>query len=145
VPLGVAVDDGLARSLFRVLVNEDTAFMPWSALLFVNDFTPDQSTVLADLVEPSWPGYARVSLTPGDWQPVTLSGHQASSQWGAAPIQWTNAGGVAVTVYGYAIYDPAFGQLKLAQRFDPSDVRSIDPGAVVKVVPVYSAGSPCVV
>lgn len=138
MPNGICPDDGLSRTLFRILVNPDTELVPWSALLFTNDYTPDESTVLADLTEPTFAGYSRRSVDPATWTAPALVGHYAKSSWGSVPLEWTNGGAVDVTVYGYALYDSLFSRLVLVERFDPDDIRAVAPGDTIKVLPVFS-------
>lgn len=135
---GICPDEGLERRLLRLLVNADTEFQPWSALLFVNDFTPDESTTLADLEEPTWLAYSRRSLQADQWQLLGVTANEANAQWGESPIQWDNDSGPDETVYGYAIYDSLLSQLVLVQRFDPSDIREIETGHGIGVLPKFS-------
>jgi len=135
---GIVPNQGLTRALYRILVNEDTLMTPWQMLLFVNDVTPDEDTVLADLVEPGWLGYSRRTLLAGGWTTPVVAGVYAKSTYGVDPIVFTNTTLPAVTNYGWAIYDPLLSELRLVQRFDPGDIREITVGGAVKVLPGFT-------
>lgn len=144
MPDGVVPNEGLSRGLVWTLVNPDTQLMAWELVLYVNDLTPGADTVFADLVEPSWPEYVRVPLTPADWGVPVLDGDQMVSTWGVNPVEFHNASGATETVYGLGYYDPAFGVLRYAQRFDAGDTRPVAAGESVFVVPRFSRrGIPC--
>lgn len=135
---GICPDEGLERRLLRLLVNADTEFQPWSCLLFVNDFTPDVTTTLADLDEPTWLSYARKSLQADQWVMLGVTDSEANAQYGEEPLYWENDSGPDETVYGYAIYDSMLSQLVLVQRFDPDDIREIETGQQIGVLPKFS-------
>ena len=128
MPAGVFVDEGLGRGLKWLLDNPDTALVEWELLLFVNDFEPDEDTVLADLVEPTWGNYARVVLDPAAWTAPFLEDHVVRSDWGTEPTAFLNDGGPTQTPHGFAMYDPGNGVLVYAERFDPGDIAPVPDG-----------------
>lgn len=138
MPDGLIPDEGLARGLSWTLDNADTQLSAWELLLFVNDFTPDEGVTLADLVEPSWPEYARAALVPAQWSAPVVADHVAESVWGSAPVEFTNGTGATETVYGCAYYDPLLNVLRYAQRFDDGDIRPIAAGDGVSVIPRFT-------
>jgi hypothetical protein len=137
---GIVPDEGLSRETFRVLNNEDTQFSAWVLLLWVNDYTPDASTTLANLVEASFAGYSRRTLTADSWSVPTVAAHVATSTF-AVPQTWTNGSGANVTVFGMAYYDLAFAVLRYVQRFDAPDIVAVVPGGTITVTPKFSAVS----
>ncbi len=141
MPNAIIPDEGLPRGLTWTLDNDDTQLDAWQLMLFVNDFVPDADTVYADLIEPSWTSYARVTLTPGDWSAPVVTDHIATSEWGTDPVEFVNAASATETVYGCAMFDPLFGVLRQVQRFDPGDIRPIAAGQSVFTVPQYSRRS----
>lgn len=144
MPEGIIPDEGLARGLEWTLVNGDTQTIAWELLLFVNDITPDADTVLADLVEPSWPGYSRFPIAPQGWELAAVVEHVALATWGTDPVQFVNSVGPTETVYGCGYVDPAFGVLRFVQRFDAGDIRPIAAGESVQIVPRFTRrGLPC--
>ena len=138
MPDGLVPDAGLARGLTWTLDNPDTQLDAWQLLVWVNDLVPDAGTTLADLVEPSWSGYARVGLTPAQWSVPVVTDHVAESVWGTGPVEFANASGPTETVYGCAMYDPLFNVLRFVQRFDAGDVRPIAAGESVFVIPRFT-------
>lgn len=84
--------------------------------LFVNNYTPDDTTVLANLTEMSTHGYADKTLTKTSWVTVAGStGQPASSTY--ALQTWTFTAAAAVTVYGYFITDVTSGLLLWVELF----------------------------
>lgn len=143
MPDGLVPDEGLARGLEWTLNNGDTQLDAWQLMLFVNDLTPDEDTVLADLVEPSWPGYARYAMVPASWSAPVIAGHVAESVWGQDPVTFTNATGATETVYGCGYFDPLFSVLRFVQRFDVGDIRPIAAGESVQVIPRFTRRGLC--
>ena len=138
MPNGIVPDESLAECLSSILNSAAALLIPWEALLFVNDFTPTGAVTLADLVEPSWASYTRRTLTPEQWSaPTTFDGY-ARSQWSLDPVEFPNAASAAETVYGYAIFDPGLNLLRHCERFDPDDIRLIEAGGSVRLVPRVS-------
>lgn len=141
---GIVPNEGLARGLKWLIDNPDTQLFAWELVLFVNDLTPGAGTVFADLVEPSWGGYARFPLTPADWGEPIVAEDAARSTWGLNPVEFVNVAGPTQTVFGVGYYDPAFGVLRYCQRFDPGDIRPVAAGESVVIVPQFSRlGAPC--
>src|SRR5690349_7392532 len=125
MPNGIVPDESLGQCLADILGSAAALLIPWEALLFVNDFTPDGATVLADLTEPSWASYARRTLAPADWSVPVVAGGYAESTWGTGTVNFPNAASAAETVYGYAIFDPGLALLRVVERFEPGDIRLI--------------------
>lgn len=140
MPGGIIPDEGLARGLTWTLVNGDTSLVAWQVMVFVNDITPDANTVVADLVEPSWASYARVNIPPAGWSAPVITDHIATCTWGTDPVEFANVSSATQTVYGCALFDPAFNVLRFVQRFDVGDIRPIAAGESVLVVPRFSRG-----
>jgi hypothetical protein len=90
--------------------------------LFVNNYVPDDTTVLANLTEMSTNGYADKTLTKTLWV-VTAGGVGAAASGAYAQQTWTftNAGG-ANTVYGYFITDVTSGLLLWVEAFTSAKV-----------------------
>lgn len=74
--------------------------------LFVNNITPTAGNVLADFTECSAPGYARVSLTPGNWTGSTTLG-VADYLYPTITFAITGPGTPGQTVYGHFVLDPS--------------------------------------
>lgn len=79
--------------------------------LFVTDVPILDATVLGDLTEAAWAGYARQPA--GVWAPPTLVGKKARTL--AAPFPtFGNTSGVNQTFYGWFLLDPLAVQLVAA-------------------------------
>lgn len=135
---GIIPDEGLLRGLQWTLDNGDTQTFAWQLLLFVNDLAVDEDSVFVDVVEPSWAGYARVNLPPSGWSVPFLTDHIATATWGTDPVEFVNTTGPTETVYGCAMFDPAFGVLRQIQRFEAGDIRAVAAGESVFLVPRFS-------
>jgi hypothetical protein len=99
--------------------------------LFNNDVTPDLSTTIGDLTEPSTTtGYGDITLVPGDWTISTVDEVTTAEQ----PTQ-TFTFTETETIYGYYVVNDAQDTLLWIQRADfaPSTFPSI--GGVYDVVP----------
>jgi hypothetical protein len=72
--------------------------------LFENDEVITDATVVADLTEPTWVGYAR--QTVGPMGAATMVGSRAQAVPNTMPT-WTNGDGGDVTIFGWALIDPA--------------------------------------
>lgn len=138
---GIVPDEGLAQELNDLLVNAGTSFAAWQVMLWVNDFVPDFDTVLADLVEATFPGYSRRALTAVNWSAPTITAHLATSQNGATAQSWTVGGGSDVTVFGHAYVDTIAGVLRLVQRWDDADIAPVSPGGTIELQPRFTLRS----
>lgn len=141
MPNGIVPNEGLARGLFRTLKNEDTDLFPWELILWVNNYVPHVGTTLADLVEPTFAGYAAKTMNNDLWTVPVVTGNEAWSTWKVEPSVFTNTTGPAETVYGYAMRDNHFGVIRHVQRFDAADVREIGPDEVVVILPKFTRTS----
>jgi hypothetical protein len=97
--------------------------------VFSNNYTPNRDTVLADLVESAWPGYAPVTLLPATWtEPETVAG-AAVSWYGSGVVTIPATTGLA-SAWGGFVTDLAGALLLWSWRFDA--VQSV------------ASGTPCV-
>lgn len=135
MPNGLLPDEGIGDSLRAMLQNSAVGGDPWVLLLFANDYTPTRSTVLADLIEPTWPGYFRKNLSRAGWLAPTVTAACASSEWGTAPQQWTVGAATSEKVYGYALLDLGAGKLRFVQRLEAADIVALVNGATLKLLP----------
>jgi len=107
---------------------------------YVNDFTPDDNTVIGDLDVVSY--IAGVNVPFADFTLNSLSAHVARST--AEDIAIENVGGSNTSVYGYfatdniSSGDPA-GHLILALRFDDAP-RFLDDGDSMAITPTIALG-----
>jgi len=106
--------------------------------LFENNVTPDRDTVLGDLTECSWAGYAVVDVPVADFILQGVVAHVGGIQ--ALPVAFTNGSGGAVDVYGYFITDETDTYL-LAVARDPAAPVSVAIAASYLVVPILGGYS----
>jgi len=106
--------------------------------LYKSDTTPDWDTVLADLTECDFSGYASMQLTAWDYAGVFLDGD------GRAKVNHTtnytamhNGGGVSNNVYGFFVVDNT-GDLCWLQRFDSPPIAIDSNGKFITVVPSFT-------
>jgi hypothetical protein len=84
--------------------------------LFVNNVTPDDTFVLANLTEMSTLSYASKTLTMGSWSVAAGSaGNPAVATY--AVQTWTFTAGTLVNVYGYFVKDTSSGRLLWVELF----------------------------
>ena len=107
--------------------------------LYQNDVTPDRDTVLGDLTECAFTGYATRDVPVADFTLTGVVAHVGGIQ--ALPVANTNASGGAVTVYGYFITDETDAILLAVARDDaaPVSVPVGDPYLVVPILGTYSS------
>lgn len=88
--------------------------MVWTYRLYINDYTPTDTSILANFQEAGFPGYAGDSNIV--WNPALQANGRAEIE--AAAITFTcTGGGAAESVYGYYVTDTG-GALLFAERFD---------------------------
>ena len=134
----VAPNEGLP-TLLGYLLNQNVLASPlWNLTLFVNDLTPTQTTVYADLTQPTFAGFSPAQVSPADWTTPILLNDQAYSQWGSMPTTWPCAGGTDV-VYGHAIVTSVAPKILFVERwYSPVDT-SVNQN--VGVLPTVSMGT----
>jgi hypothetical protein len=141
VPNGIIPNEGLPAVLKRLLDPAGSGSATWRAVLWVNDLVPDEDTVLADLTQATFGGYAFATLTPGTWTAATVVAGCATSTWGTVPITWTVSLAAGQTVYGWAMRDATVPQLRFVQRFDDGDIFPLEDAMKVKLLPTFTLTS----
>lgn len=138
---GILPDEGIAAQMQYILSADIVGVLPWELMIWTNDYEPDNSTTLADLVEASWYGYSRASLDRSLWTVPTVLDGCARSTWGTDPLVWTVGSSTPVVNHGVAYVDRMAGVLRWVQRFDDADLRPTELGMQVKILPVYTLTS----
>lgn len=114
----VLPNEGLPDLLAYWIGQQPNTFADWALILWTNpSYTPSQASVYADLVEATFPGYSRVTLTKSSWLSPTIVGDKAVSTWGTTPVLWTNTGSL-VTIYGFAYITPVSPKIRALELFD---------------------------
>lgn len=121
-------DDGLVMQLERIL----TASVKYH--LFTNNIVPDTDTVIGDLTEAAWTGYAAVTQGVADFTVKGVASHQG---YAIAPaIEFDNSSGGDVDAYGYYVTDTGVTKLLAIALFDSAPV-TIPDGGTQAVIPVW--------
>jgi hypothetical protein len=141
VPSGILPDEGIADQLAYILSATISGVLPWQLLFFTNDVTPTHATVLSDLLEATWSGYARRSLDRSVWTTPTVFGGCATSTYGTDPQQYSVGIVGDVTNYGAALVDASLGVIRWIQRFDDTDIRPLVSGSRWQYLPRYTLTS----
>lgn len=141
MPAGIIPDEGIAATLQRILDPAGASPASWRLTLWVNDLVPDANTVLASLMEATFPGYSFVTLMPGAWTAADVVDGCGKSTYTTTPQTWFVTGPTTETIYGYALSDPGAGQLRFIQRFDDADIQPLVIGNRVVLLPRYSLTS----
>lgn len=102
----------LAAELRRL----DLVANPPLLMLFTNNITPDEDTVIGDLTEATFPGYAQAML---DYSASTTIAAHVASLTPTAIVFTRAAGAGGEDVYGYGVLDSTGTYLLWAQR-DPA-------------------------
>lgn len=89
--------------------------------LYVNSYTPDDTTIAASLTEMSTLSYVAKTLTKTSWT-TTAGGTGAVATSVYAQQTWTFTAGTPVTVYGYYIVDATTGLLLWVESFATSKI-----------------------
>jgi hypothetical protein len=84
--------------------------------LYDNDFTPDQGTILTDLNEASFSGYAPAGKVSSDFQDIGIVNNNGLIM--ATPAAFSNTSGLDAQVYGYFVTNGANDILLAVGRFD---------------------------
>lgn len=102
--------------------------------LFVNDYTPVEGTLVANLTEMSTHGYAAKTLDKTLWTIATVSNVTSATH---QQQTWNFTNAASVTVYGYYIVDAVTGTLLYAERFTyPQVVTGTD--TPIKLTPIIT-------
>jgi hypothetical protein len=107
--------------------------------LFQNDYTPNADTVIADLTECTFTGYARVTLTTFTAPYLTAEG-KGAIQSPLANFNTASPFTVGQLAYGYFVED-VDGDLLLAGRF-PAPIPMASLGDHIAVLLEYALGNP---
>jgi len=101
--------------------------------LFVNNHTVTVATILADMSEATWSGYAAVNVAYTDYTIQSVSAHQGTII--APPFSWGNSSGTGQTAYGYFVTQTGSAVLLWAANFD-SPPATVPNGGGLATVPI---------
>jgi hypothetical protein len=111
----------------------------WNVGLYINNYTPVQTSVNADFTEATFPGYAQEAIDPSLWTSPTIISNRASMTANSGdPYEFTNSGS-SQTIYGYFIYDTTSSLIIGAEKFATS--RTINTGDTLEVTVNWTGGT----
>ena len=114
----VMPNEGLADLLAYWLGKTANTFFDWELMVWTNSsYTPSQASVYSDLVEATFGGYSRFTLTKASWTSPTIISDKAVATYTTTPLTWTVTSSPQ-TVYGYAIVTPSSSVIRAIQAFD---------------------------
>ena len=112
-----------------------TGVNPWTLRLFQNNATISETTVLADLTQATFTGYAGVTMTRSSWSSPVIVANHARSTWLLVPTQWVNTGSTQ-TIYGCYYTDDDLNVVRGVFKFNTPIV--VAPGGTIAVLPEFS-------
>lgn len=112
----LAVPDAGELALLELLVKTALAAPDdWWLRLYVDDIDIEAATVIADVTEPTVPGYAAVELLRSLWNaPATIAGRGVVT-WGTGPVWFTLTSG-SEDIYGWYVTNAANDTLLFGSR-----------------------------
>jgi hypothetical protein len=113
----VIPNEGKILWLGWALITDGSDFEPFDVKLFQNQYTPTDTSTASDFTEATFPGYAQVQLTRGNFNDVTVANNVATSVNSIVPT-YTCTGGQGQTVYGWYMIGDTSGKCLAAQVFD---------------------------
>lgn len=107
-------------------------------MLFQNDITPSKQTLLADLVEATFDGYARSAAVT--WGTVGQTSTGAAEVYGDTKLFTSSGDTTPNTIYGFALVNTGGTAVEYAERF-ASPIPVSQTGITVPVTPRYTRDS----
>jgi hypothetical protein len=126
VGLMVIPDEGKTLWLDRMMNLVDVDPTGLEVVLYSNNYTPVDLSVLADFVPASFTDSDPIPIPWSSWPVSIIVAHQAVTGI-ASPPTWTCTAGGPETVYGWVLYGATTEKAYAAQRFD--NPRCMAPGA----------------
>lgn len=113
--MALVVGNTQETSLLNFLLKQNSQYIR----LYVNDYTPDNTSTSSSFTEMSTHGYAQKELLTGDW---TITNTASGSTAQNLAQTWTFTEESQVSVYGYYLVDSVSGDLVYAERFPSTQV-----------------------
>ena len=113
----VIPDEGKILALERWLAPDVTTGEDWHVKLYVNNYTPDDSSTSSSFTESTATGYLQFVITESNWGTATITGHVAFCTSAVVPT-YTCTGGSPQTIYGWYALGATTGKVLAAQKFD---------------------------
>jgi hypothetical protein len=129
-------NEGKLKWLQWALYDNGADFEDYIMDLYQNAFVPTDTTVLADFVKATFPGYASVSVPRADWNNAVIVANIAVSLSTLTPTFSCN-GGTGQTVVGWYLHSAVTGKCLATQAFAFS--RNMVPGTSEVINPFQIA------
>jgi hypothetical protein len=130
----IFADEGLGLVLQRIAGNSADSALGFYWKPFLNDVRPDRATILADL-EFDDVAFVPVQLDSTDFDDPFVTSDTGYLE--AEVVLFTNASGLPISVYGYAIVS-SDGTALIASARSADAPSTIAPAGVFPVVPLLS-------
>jgi len=134
--VAVFQNQGLLEKVKEYLAVQAVAAL--TVKLYVNDFTPDNTSLSGQFQECTLPGYATIGLTPANWT-ISATGGMATATYPTLTWNFTNNAG-GVTVYGYYVIDTKTGTCHFSERFATPFAVPAAGGALTLQLNFYDQG-----
>lgn len=131
---GVVVNNGEKVAL-DYLVGKVTTVRNLQLRLFKSNTTPGETTVVGDLTEATFTGYAAITLTGASWS--TAAGDPATGSY-AEQTFTSNADQTPESIYGYYLTRETDGDLIAAERFSNGPYVIANNGDTIKLTPTIT-------
>jgi len=92
--------------------------------LYQNNYTPNQSSTIANFTICDFAGYGQVSFLRSAWSLPTIVSDQAVIEYSYNPISWNN-NGVVQYAYGYLVRSSVTNNVLFAEQFAQSQAVTI--------------------
>lgn len=138
---GMIPEEGLAGELTRLTNPAAMAGRVTRCVLWVNDLVPAPDVEVADLTLASFGGYSFFTLADSGWTAPDVAAGCAVSTAGTTALRWTVSDPAGQTVFGWAMIDIDGGVLRFVQRFDDLDIRPLEVGDVLTLLPQFTLTS----
>lgn len=125
----VYTDLGDVWLLADLTAGHEPELFPWRVHLFKNDVTVLRGTVVGDMVEADYDGYAAQDLVREEWLPPQLVASTAYATYGTEFVEFLADSGTQ-RIYGYYVTPQDDSVLLFGERFD----NFIDVSTVVPVL-----------
>lgn len=126
-------NEGKPDLMNYVLQKASNAYFDWLCLLWTNpSYVPSNASVYSDLVEATFGGYTRITLTHSLWTSPVIVSDEAVSTWGTTPYTWTVTSSPQ-TIYGYAIIRPTSPVIYAIQAL--ADPIPLVTGGIIGILP----------
>lgn len=138
----IVPDEGeqvLIRRMLKPAVGDDLAL---HLRTFQNNLIPNKETVIGDVVESTYAGYAMKPLLPSGWATPIEVGGVAQMTWAAGFLSWLATAGTQ-DVYGYYVTDNTDTTLLWIERFPvPQVVTTTQSIVVLPIMRLHSEVEP---